>query len=237
MAAKTLYELLELSSGAAPDAIRAAYERLSPRFDPDRVENAANPDAKIQFDAIKDAFLTLSNPVRRAQYDKTLAARTQPAFQRVEIIEPFWSLPKLIVLAVIVVFGGGYYYKNKQQENRLATERAIAVAKAKEAEEKARSETEQARLDMARHLQEQAAEERQRRERDASLRQFTVEQRNQARADQVATEQQRRAETAAATQLRREEAQAAAAARQQLAREKAELCRIERERYGRAHSC
>jgi len=237
MPAKTLYELLELSSNASPDAIRAAYERLWPRFDPDCPENAANPDVRIQFEAIKDAFLTLSNPAKRAQYDKALAARSQPAFRHVEIIEPFWTLPKLIVLAVIVVFGGGYYYKHKQEATRLATERVIAVAKAKEAEEMARSEAEQARLDMTRNQQELAAEERQRRERDVSLRQFSAEQRNQARADQVATDQQRRAESAAATQLRREEAQAANAARQQLAREKAELCRIERERYGRAYSC
>jgi hypothetical protein len=38
-------------------------------------------------------------------------------------------------------------------------------------------------------------------------------------------------------QRRNEEARAVAASRQQLARDKAELCRIERERYGRAISC
>lgn len=237
MAGKTLYEILELSTGATPDSIRAAYERLSVKFDPDRPENAAIPDARFQFEAIKDAFLTLNNPGRRAQYDKTLAARSQPALRNVEIVEPFWTLPKLIVVALIVIVGGGYYNNQKQTEAKLVAQKAIAAAKAKEAEETAKAEAEQARLELQRQQNERLAVERQRREQDATLRQFSVDQRNQARVDQAATDQQRRAQAAAAAQRKREEAQALAAARQQAAREKAELCRTERERYGRAISC
>jgi curved DNA-binding protein CbpA len=237
MAARTLYELLEVSSNASPDAIRAAYERLIPKLDPDRPENVSKPDARIQHDAVKDAFLTLSNPAKRAQYDKTLAARSQPAFQHVEVIEPFWTLPKLIVVALVVVVGGGYYYSAKKTEAKLAAEKAIATAKAKEAEEKAKAEAAQARLEAQAAQQQRAMDERQRREHEAALRQFRTEQSANLRTE-VAREQRERSERLRAeSQQKRDESQATAAARQQAAREKAELCRMERERYGRAISC
>ncbi len=84
----------------------------------------------------------------------------------------------------------------------------------------------------------------QRRERDADVRQYqrdnrindvtnwayTAVDRDQTRRDDSA----RRSEE---MRIRREEAQAAAASRQQLARDRAELCRIERDRYGRSLSC
>lgn len=237
MVARTLYELLEVSSNASPDAIRAAYERLLPKLDPDRPENVSKPDARIQYEVVKDAFLTLGNPAKRAQYDKTLAARSQPALHHVEVIEPFWTLPRLIVVALIVVVGGGYYYSHKQTEAKLATERAIAVAKAKEAEEKAKAEAEQARLDAQLAREQRAMDERQRREHDAALRRYQAEQNVSVRSEQARAQRERAEQARTESQQRREESQAAAAARQQAAREKAELCRMERERYGRSISC
>jgi DnaJ-class molecular chaperone len=109
MAGKTLYDILELSSNASDDSIRAAYERLSEKFDPDRPENAGKPDVKFKSDAVKDAFLTLANPATRAQYDRTLAARMHPPVEILEEVEPFWTIPKLTVVVLIVIIGGGYY--------------------------------------------------------------------------------------------------------------------------------
>lgn len=237
MAAKTLYEILELSSAASPEAIRASYERLSAKLDPDSTENAANPGTRMQYDAVKEAFLTLGNSLKRKQYDSSLAARSKAAIQHVEVIEPFWTLPKLIVLALTVVIGGGYYYQHSRQQAKLAAEKTVAVAKAKEAEERAKADQEQARVELQRQTQERLAEERQRREQDYSMRQFGAEQKVRAREDQMAADRERREQAAANSRQRREESQAAAAARQQAAREKAELCRLERERYGRALSC
>lgn len=74
MAGKTLYDILELSLSASPESVRSAYERLSAKFAADSL----NPDAKLRADATTEAFLTLSNPAKRAQYDKTLATRSQP---------------------------------------------------------------------------------------------------------------------------------------------------------------
>jgi curved DNA-binding protein CbpA len=233
MASKTLYDILELSSNASDDSIRAAYERLSAKLDPARPENAGKTEVKFKAEAIKEAFLTLANPATRAQYDKTLAARSQPPVEILEEIEPFWTIPKLTVLVLIVIIVGGYYYKHQREETRLAAEKAIATAKAKQAQEQAKAEEVQARLDLAKQQQERIQDEQQRRERDAALRQFSAEQRTTAGSDLARTQRERTEQQ----QRQREEAQATAAARQQAAREKAELCRLERQRYGRAISC
>jgi curved DNA-binding protein CbpA len=233
MAGRTLYDVLELSSSASSESIRAAYERLSAKFDPGRPENANRPDVRLLADAVKEAFLTLGNPAIRAQYDKKLATRSQPPVEILEESEPFWTIPKLTALVLIVMIGAGFYYKNKRDENRLAAEKAIATAKAKEAEETAKAEAERTRLELVKQQQERVLDEQQRRERDMALRQFSSQRTTGDRSDQQRTQQERIAEQ----QRQREEAQATRAAALQAAREKAELCRLERQRYGRAISC
>ena len=133
---KTLYDILEVSKDASPESIRAAYERLSAKYSDD----SGIPDAKLRSTAVTEAFLTLSTPAKRAQYDKSLAERSQPVIYSVEESEPFWTLPKLLVLLLIVAVLGGFLYKQNKEREQLAAERAIAVAKAKEAAEKARIE-------------------------------------------------------------------------------------------------
>lgn len=233
MVSKTLYDILEVSSTASPETIRAAYERLSANFRKD----GAEPDAELRSMAITEAFQTLSDPAKRAYYDNRLTSRAQPVVPDFEEVVPFWTMPKLAVLALVVVVGSSYYYKYKKEEARLEAEKVIAIAKAKEAEAKARAEAEQARYELERQREQAQQEERQRRERDVALRQFTYEQqRNQVMSNSGAAARAAQ-ERIAQDRQRREEAQAAAAVRQRLAQEKAELCRLERERYGRAISC
>lgn len=230
---RSLYDILEVSLSASPESIRAAYDRLSAKFP----VSTENPDAKLQATAITEAFLTLSNPAKRAQYDTTLADRRRPVIYSVEAVEPFWTLPKfLVLLAVIVAFGGAYYKYNKEQV-RLQAERTIAIAKAREAEEKAKAEAAQQQFELATQRERALQEERQRRERDLAVRQFESHQRAN-RVDNVVSDRSKdQRERMALQQQQREEAAAAAATRQRLAQEKAELCRLERERYGRAISC
>src|SRR5207302_827601 len=138
-------------------AVRPALSvpvQLSAKFDPARPENAGKTEVKFKAEAIKEAFVTLANPATRAQYDKTLAARLQPPVQILEAVEPFWTIPKLTVLVLIVIIVGGYYYKHQREETRLAAEKAIATAKAKEAQEQAKAEEVRARLQLAKEQQE-----------------------------------------------------------------------------------
>ena len=246
MSDKTLYDVLEVSAGASPESIRGAYERLAGKFDPDLPENAGNAAARMQHDAVKEAFLTLGNAEKRKLYDARVA-RARNVLENVQVVEPFWTVPKMIVAGLVLVAAGGFYHSHQKEQARLKrveAERQIAAAKAKEAEEQARAEIEQARLENQRRRQDQAAEDRMRREREIALRQFRAEQRvqevhasNDARAAERDRLQRESAERRAESQRRSEEMRAQSAAQQQLARDRAELCRIERERYGRAMSC
>ena len=248
MAERTFYDMLEVSNSASSETIQAAYERLAAKFDPAKTDNANDAAARMQFDAIRQAFLTLDNADSRAQYDRKLALRNIMPTRPLEVLEPFWTLPKMIVAGLVVLAIGGFYFKHQRDQARLEAEKIIAVAKAKEAEHVARAEAEKERMAMQRESERERYERmeaaRLRRERDADVNQFQREARtneitNRAlsgydRAQERGEESRRRGEE---SRIRREEAQAAAAARQQLARDKAELCRIERERYGKTISC
>lgn len=244
MADRTLYDILEVSNSASQDAIRAAYERLSQKSDPAHESNAGNADARFQHNAIKEALFTLSNAETRAQYDRKLEQRAAGAIRNVEILEPFWTLPKLIVAGLVVLVLGGFYFKYQQTQARLEAEKVIAAAKAKEGEDKAKAEAEADRIALER-VREQKMEERQRyREQQSDVRQFrgdstrdAIVNRGISSFDRAQDRSTANAERAEEARRKREEAQAAAAARQSLARDKAELCRIERERYGRSISC
>ena len=248
MAERNFYDILEVSSAASSDTIQAAYERLAAKFDPAKESNAGNATARLQHDAIRQAFLTLSETDKRALYDRKLELRTLKPIQSVEVLEPFWTVPKMLIVGIIVLGLAGFYVKHQKEQARLEAEKVIAVAKAKEAEEKARAEVEAERLaqqrDRDRERSERNEAARLRSERDSDVRQFQRENRANEitnrvvgavdRAQAQGEDYRKRNEE---TRIKREEAQASAAARQQLARDKAELCRMERERYGKSLSC
>lgn len=252
MAESTLYDVLEVSSSASADIIDAAYQRLLEKFDPARETNTYRPHARVQLDAVKQAYLTLGDAEKRALYDRKLAMRGTNvhayAAAAAPANDPFWSVPKMLIAGAIVIGVTGFYFQHQKEQARIEAEKVIAVAKAQEAEAKARAETEQERLALQRERERDMAARReaaqQRAERDADVRQYQRDARVNDVSNRLFTavdrEQARReASQARAEEMRikREEAQAAAASRQQLARDRAELCRIERERYGRSISC
>ncbi len=248
MAERTYYDILEVSSSASSETIQAAYERLAAKFDPAAEGNAGNAATRMQYDAVKQAFLTLGSAENRAQYDRKLELKNFAPARPVEVVEPFWTLPKLMVVGLIVLAMGGFYFKHQRDQARLEAEKAIAVAKAKEAEVKAKAEAEAERLAAQREREQESAERQQaaqlRRERDADLRRAQHEARANditnrvfSTIDKAEGRQEEYKKRAEAARIKREEAQAANASRQALQRDKAELCRIERERYGKSISC
>lgn len=65
----THYDTLKVSKEAPPEVIRAAFKSLSQKYHPDR---NSHPDAIRIMQSINDAYATLSNPIKRAEYDKWL---------------------------------------------------------------------------------------------------------------------------------------------------------------------
>jgi molecular chaperone DnaJ len=62
------YEVLGLSRGAADEEIKKAYRRLAVQFHPDR--NPGDKQAEEKFKEINEAYQVLSDPEKRAQYDR-----------------------------------------------------------------------------------------------------------------------------------------------------------------------
>lgn len=65
---KDHYQTLGVSENASPDEIKKAYRRLAKQYHPDR--NAGDPQAAERFKEISQAYGVLSNPERRAKYDR-----------------------------------------------------------------------------------------------------------------------------------------------------------------------
>ena len=61
------YKVLDLSFDATPAEIRANYLRKAKEFHPDK-----NPYAKDKFQAIQEAYQTLSDPQKKSEYDAGL---------------------------------------------------------------------------------------------------------------------------------------------------------------------
>jgi molecular chaperone DnaJ len=66
--AKDLYEILGVSRDASPDELKSAYRRLARQHHPD--VNPNNPEAEEKFKEISGAYAILSDPEKKAQYDR-----------------------------------------------------------------------------------------------------------------------------------------------------------------------
>ncbi|HWG18648.1 MAG TPA: molecular chaperone DnaJ [Acidobacteriaceae bacterium] len=62
------YEVLEVSRDASDQELKASYRRLAMQYHPDR--NPNNPEAEEKFKACSEAYQVLSDPEKRAAYDR-----------------------------------------------------------------------------------------------------------------------------------------------------------------------
>jgi hypothetical protein len=75
MAGQSLYDTLGVPPDATAEEIKAAYRRHLKYWHPD---HNTRPDALARAKAINEAYEVLADPVRRADYDRTLAAEGAP---------------------------------------------------------------------------------------------------------------------------------------------------------------
>lgn len=68
MAKRCYYEVLEVAKTVTTDELKVSYRKLAMRFHPDR--NPGDPEAEAKFKEATEAFEILSDPNRRAVYDR-----------------------------------------------------------------------------------------------------------------------------------------------------------------------
>lgn len=64
------YEVLGVPRDANAEAIKKAYRALALRWHPDRHQGTAKADAEAKFKAASEAYEVLSDPAKRAKYDR-----------------------------------------------------------------------------------------------------------------------------------------------------------------------
>lgn len=239
---KTLYDLLEVSTTASAEAIKASFERLRDSYLEGRLD-AGPLDPDTHFNLIRDAWQTLSNPVLRSRYDARLnpPAMPLPAFSE-PAPDSGHTLKWVAAVVIASIVGGGLYFNHKMEAQRqrivaeairLEEQRLAQEAQAREAD----AERERERIARMDQQQEEARQrmEQQRVEQeirsaraqvDRAVSQSDSQQRyEQARAEREALNAQRRSQYEEENRRRREESDA----RYRLARDEATLRQLERE--------
>lgn len=87
MAQSDYYQTLGLTKGASPDEIKRAFRKLAVKYHPDK--NPGNKEAEEKFKEINEAYAVLSDPEKKAQYDRFGSAGFHQRYSQEDIFRGF----------------------------------------------------------------------------------------------------------------------------------------------------
>lgn len=91
------YTILELAPSATQEEIKKAYRRLVQQYHPDKTNN--DPYARAYFDAVKEAYETLTNTSRRDEYHNERWLKKSGGIKNSSfVLTPVSVLQKCIIL-------------------------------------------------------------------------------------------------------------------------------------------
>jgi formylglycine-generating enzyme required for sulfatase activity len=116
---KTLYEVLDLTSDATLEEIKAAYRVAVQLYHPDRLQNLGEAVRQAGTEKLKEAneaHRILSDPNLRAEYDASIGVKRRSAAKRsTGILTPFVKLD-------LVTIPAGKFIMGSRDDNPLARE-------------------------------------------------------------------------------------------------------------------
>ncbi|XP_015698777.2 chaperone protein dnaJ 20, chloroplastic-like [Oryza brachyantha] len=99
----TFYDLLGISSEGTLDEVRAAYRRMARKYHPDVSPPDAAAENTSRFIEVQEAYETLSDPSRRATYDRALARGVcRLAFSAPRRVAPYYHYQVPYINSVFV---------------------------------------------------------------------------------------------------------------------------------------
>lgn len=87
MADKDYYEVLGLKKGASADELKKAFRKLAVKYHPDK--NPGDKKAEDRFKEINEAYAVLSDPEKKAQYDRFGSAGFHQRYSQEDIFRNF----------------------------------------------------------------------------------------------------------------------------------------------------
>ena len=247
MAKKTLYQVLQVQSGADAEVIKAAYAaRLA------ALEGSSAPEVNAERTIVREAYELLIDPVRRKLYDEKLREerfralssgggidepRARPANARIEQVEIERSSPTGLIAGVGIVLaiciGGGWVWldhKRKADAQRLQEMQIAEEMRQKDERARLQRETVDWAKDRIDADRRTAEERRQDAQRAADNRRIEYERQQLARQAEADARRAQMEQQRAEQEQRRRDLEEQRRSQQQLDRDRRYLQELERNR-------
>ena len=104
MAKRDFYDILGVQKNATDDELKKAYRKMAMKYHPDR--NPDSKDAEAKFKEAKEAYEMLTDPKKRAAYDRHGHAGVDPnmgAVVQVLAVFPIFQMLSAIFLVIFSV--------------------------------------------------------------------------------------------------------------------------------------